>query len=80
MYKRQVTLPLNLILFKNVTVRAGVAPVPHLWPALIPLLQQGRLKAEGLFSHRMELQDGAEAYRLFDAREDNVVKIMMDVG
>lgn len=75
-----VTLPLNQILFKSITVRAGVAPVPQLWPALIPLLQQGRLKAAGLFSHVMNLSDGAEAYRVFDARDDNVVKIMMNVG
>lgn len=74
-----VVLPLNLILYKSVTVRGGIAPVPDLWPELIPLLQQGRLKADGLFSHRMGLSDGSEAYRIFDAREDNVVKIMIDV-
>lgn len=73
-------LPLRRILYKNLTVRAGVAPVPQLWAGLIPLLQHGRLKAEGLFSHRIDLADGAEAYRLFDSREDGVVKIMMQVG
>ena len=72
-------LPLNMILFKGLTVRAGVAPVQQLWPELVPLLQQGRLKTKGLFSHRMDLSDGAEAYRLFDAREDNVLKIMLNV-
>jgi threonine dehydrogenase-like Zn-dependent dehydrogenase len=56
-----------------------VASVIDQWPHLIPLLQHGRLKAEGLFSHTMDLSEGAEAYRLFDAREDNVVKIMMNV-
>lgn len=61
------------------TVRAGVAPVPRLWDGLIPLLQHGRLKAEGLFSHHMNLADGAEAYQLFDSREDGVVKIMIQV-
>lgn len=75
-----VMLPLNQLLYKNVTARAGVAPVPQLWPALIPLLQQGRLKAEGLFSHTMNLSEGTEAYRIFDERDDNVVKIMMNVG
>jgi threonine dehydrogenase-like Zn-dependent dehydrogenase len=40
-------------------------------------LQHGRLKAEGLFSHHMSLSEGTEAYRIFDAREDDVVKIMM---
>ena len=75
-----VSLPLGSILFKNLTVRAGVAPVTLLWNDLIPLLQHGRLKAEGLFSHSYRLSEGAEAYRLFDARDDGVVKIMMDVG
>ncbi|MBV1886431.1 MAG: alcohol dehydrogenase catalytic domain-containing protein [Parvibaculaceae bacterium] len=77
--QKDVSLPLMSILYKNVTVRAGVAPVPLLWDGVIPLLQQGRLKAAGLFSHTMNLSDGAEAYRLFDAREDGVVKIMMNV-
>ena len=63
----------------DITIRAGVASVTGQWPALIPLLQHGRLKAEGLFSHRMPLSAGAEAYRLFDAREDGVVKIMIGV-
>ena len=75
-----VSLPMVMLLFKNLTARAGVAPVPNLWAPLIPLLQQGRLKAEGLFSHHMNLSEGAEAYRMFDAREDGVVKILMDVG
>ncbi len=75
-----VALPLMSILYKNATIRAGVAPVTLMWENLVPLLQQGRLKAEGLFSHTMPLSDGTEAYRLFDAREDNVVKIMMDVS
>ena len=67
------------VLFKDITIRAGVASVRGQWPNLIPLLQHGRLKAEGLFSHQMDLADGAEAYRLFDAREDGVIKIMMTV-
>ncbi len=75
-----VTLPLMSILYKNATIRAGVAPVTLMWQSLVPLLQQGRLKAEGLFSHTMDLSDGTEAYRLFDARDDNVVKIMLNVS
>lgn len=74
-----VAVPMFKVLFKDITIRAGVASVRGQWPNLIPLLQHGRLKADGLFSHQMNLANGAEAYRLFDAREDNVVKIMMSV-
>ncbi len=74
-----VALPLNHILYKGLTVKAGIAPVPDLWEPLIPLLQSGRLKGAGLFSYEMNLADGAEAYRIFDARDENVIKIMMNV-
>lgn len=74
-----VSLPMIQILFKDITIRAGVASVTGQWPNLIPLLQNGRLKAEGLFTHDMNLSEGAEAYRMFDAREDDVVKVMMRV-
>lgn len=75
-----VSLPLMNLLYKNVTVRAGVAPVPMLWEPLIPLMQQGRLKTPDLFTHTFKLSEGAEAYKLFDGREDGVVKVMMTVG
>jgi threonine dehydrogenase-like Zn-dependent dehydrogenase len=72
-----VQLPMLKVLYKDITIRAGVASVIDQWPHLIPLLQHGRLKAEGLFSHHMPLEQGTEAYRIFDAKEDDVVKIMM---
>ncbi len=75
-----VVLPLGLLLYKDIAIRAGVASVTGQWPHLIPLLQSGRLRAEGLFSHRMPLSQGTEAYRRFDAREDGVVKIMLEAG
>lgn len=73
-------LPLPLIMFKNVTVRGGICDVQNMWPHLVPLVQSGRIKAEGLFSHHFDLSEGAEAYRLFDSREDGVIKLRIDVG
>lgn len=74
------TLPLPLILFKGATVRGGVCDVQNMWPHLVPLLQQGRIRAEGLFTHRFDLAQGAEAYALFDSRDDGVIKIRIDVA
>ncbi|WP_379547032.1 zinc-binding dehydrogenase [Qipengyuania sp. DSG2-2] len=75
----QDTLPLPLIMFKNVTVRGGICDVPNMWQHLVPMVQQGRVKAEGLFSHDFTLSEGAEAYRIFDAKEDGVVKVKITV-
>jgi len=74
-----VALQMMPIFYRNLTVRSGNCPVPYMWPEVIPLLQSGRLKAAGLFTHALPLAQGAEAYRLFDAREDDVIKVMIDV-
>jgi len=66
-------------LFKNLTVRAGVAPVPELWPSLLPLLESGRLTGDGIYSHRLPLASGAEGYELFASRSDDVLKIHFSV-
>lgn len=72
-------LPLPLIMFKNVTVRGGICDVQNMWPHLVPLIQSGRVKADGLFSHQFDLSEGTEAYRLFDSRDDGVIKLRIDV-
>jgi len=67
------------LLIKNATFRAGVARIQETWPHLLPLIATGKVKGEGLFTHKFKLSEGSEAYRLFDAREDDVVKVMIDV-
>lgn len=69
--------PIQSVFRKAVTFRASVCSVQRHLPALIPLLQQGRLRPERVISHRMDLADGAEAYRLFDRREDGVLKMVL---
>jgi len=73
-------LSLPQIMFKNVTVRGGICDVQNMWPHLIPLLKSGRIETRGLFSHRFDLSEGAEAYRLFDSRDEGVIKLRIDVG
>ncbi|MEX2207171.1 MAG: alcohol dehydrogenase family protein [Myxococcota bacterium] len=70
--------PMLQALMKALTFRIGICPVPELWGDLVPLLQSGRLSPERVFTHRMPLSKGAEAYALFDARSDGVMKVMLD--
>ncbi|MGA9276424.1 zinc-binding dehydrogenase, partial [Ilumatobacter sp.] len=72
-------LDMAQLIYRSLTVRAGVAPVPELWASLLPLLESGRLRAAGLFTHHMPLSAGAEGYRLFDARDDGVFKILFEL-
>jgi alcohol dehydrogenase len=69
--------PMGAVFLKSLTVRTVFAPVPGTWPALVPLLQAGRLDVSGTFTHRMGLSQAAEAYELFDSRADGVLKVLL---
>ncbi|MEI9993491.1 MAG: alcohol dehydrogenase family protein [Rhizomicrobium sp.] len=74
---RKFDFPMALAFFKGLTFRIGTCSVPEHWPALIPLIRQGRLHPEKFISHTMPLAEGAEAYRLFDARLAGALKMVM---
>lgn len=69
--------PMALAFVKNMTFRIGTCSVQCHWPELIPLIQNGRLHPELFISHHMPLSQGAEAYRLFDARSDGALKMVL---
>lgn len=69
--------PMARAFIKGLTFRTGTCSVPKFWPELIPLVQAGRLKPEAMISHHMPLSDGAEAYRMFNAREDGAMKMIL---
>jgi alcohol dehydrogenase len=71
-------VPMPLLLLKRLTLRATYASIPSTWPALLPLVASGRLHPEDVFTHRLGLSEAAEAYRVFDAREDGVLKVLLD--
>jgi threonine dehydrogenase-like Zn-dependent dehydrogenase len=70
--------PVPVALMKRLTFRVTIAAIPTTWPALFPLVQSGKLRPEEVFTHRMALSEAAEAYRIFEAREDGVLKVLLD--
>lgn len=72
--------PMGLALVKGITFRIGVCPVPRLWPHLVPLLAEGKLQPDFVFSHEMALGAGSEAYELFDSRREGVLKVLLDAS
>lgn len=76
--RMDLPFPMGLAFMKNLTLRTGLVPVPELWPELVPLVAAGRLGPERVFTHRMGLSSGAEAYRLFASREEGVLKVLLD--
>jgi len=61
--------PLGLAWLKGVTVRLGLANVIAHVDRVLGLIEAGKLDPSPLVSHRMKLDEAAEAYELYDNRE-----------
>jgi alcohol dehydrogenase len=70
--------PMDLAFPKEVQFRTGVTSVHRELPALLELAASGRFVPDVIVTHRMPLADGAAAYELFDARADDVCKVVLD--
>ena len=55
----------------------GLCSVQYELPTLLRLVSAGKINPEVVVSHRMKLQDGAQAYAMFAKRGDGVSKVVM---
>lgn len=69
--------PIQSVFRKGITFRASVCSVQRYLPLLVKLVQEKTLKPERVITHRVNLSDGAAAYRTFDRREDGVLKVVL---
>ncbi len=74
---KRFDFPMGRAFGMGLTFRIGTCSVPEEWPALIPLIQSGRLRPERFISHTMALTEGEAAYALFDARADGALKMVL---
>ena len=65
--------PLRESMSKDVTFRVGLANIHRDIDETLALVAGGRVDPTVVVSHRMALEEAAEGYRLFDAREANKV-------
>jgi S-(hydroxymethyl)glutathione dehydrogenase/alcohol dehydrogenase len=62
---------------KNLTYRVGRCPARRYMERLLPLVREHRLDITSIITHRMPLEEGAEAYRIFDGKLDGCIKIVL---
>jgi threonine dehydrogenase-like Zn-dependent dehydrogenase len=75
---RRFDFDMALAQVRSLSFHIGLCSVQAELPSLIPLVQSGRIDPSISVSHRMGLSEGAEAYRLFAARSDDVRKVILD--
>ncbi|MBX3210531.1 MAG: glutathione-dependent formaldehyde dehydrogenase [Labilithrix sp.] len=62
---------------KGLTIRMNQANCKRYMPHLLEHIREGRIDAEGIITHRVPLEDAAEAYELFDRRRDDCIKCVL---
>jgi threonine dehydrogenase-like Zn-dependent dehydrogenase len=64
---------------KNLTFTVGRCPARSVMRELIPLVRTKKYDLVSVFSHRLPLAEGGEAYRLFDEKRDGCVKVVLTI-
>ncbi|MDO8706612.1 MAG: alcohol dehydrogenase catalytic domain-containing protein [Sulfuricaulis sp.] len=79
--KVSIAFPILTALRKNLEFHTGVCSVQAELPVLMREIESGRLNSRALseiITHRMGLSEGSEAYAMFNARKDGMVKVVLD--
>ena len=63
---------------KDLAYKIGLVSPQLAWPALVPLIQEGKLHPERIVTHRVPISEGPAAYEIFDERADGVIKVLLD--
>lgn len=67
-------IPIGNVVNKGITIRANQASVKRLLPRLIEHVMAGRLNPKEIITHRVPLEEVAEAYHIFSAKRDGCIK------
>ena len=69
--------PMAQIFEKGITIRAGQVPVQKYIDHLITLVREEKIVLNDIISHRLPLSDAERAYHIFNKKEDNCVKVVL---
>lgn len=69
--------PWGQIFDKGITLRTGQAPVHRYIDELFTLVKEKKVFLDDIITHTLPLSRVAEAYHLFNAKEDNCLKVVL---
>jgi threonine dehydrogenase-like Zn-dependent dehydrogenase len=67
-------VPIGNVVNKGLTIRANQASVKRHLPRLIEHIQAGRVRPSEIITHRIPLEEVADAYHLFSSKLDGCIK------
>ncbi|MGV3622513.1 MAG: zinc-dependent alcohol dehydrogenase [Archangium sp.] len=71
-------VPLGQMLDKGVRVQLGQAPVHNFIDELLEAVTKREVRTDDIISHRLSLSDAPRAYKMFNEKEDDCVKVVLN--
>lgn len=72
--------PIGALLQKSLNIVGGIVNLQKYWKELFGSIESGKLDLSWAITHKMPLEKAAEAYRIFDRKEEKVIKIVLQTG
>lgn len=69
--------PLGDFFSRNITLRMGQCPAHTYVGPILELIKEGKFDATDIITHRLSIDEGKHAYGIFDAKEDNCIKVVL---
>ena len=70
-------VPIGNVVNKGITIRANQASVKRLLPKIMSHVENGYIDPKAIITHRIPLEEVAEAYHIFSAKRDNCIKTVL---
>jgi S-(hydroxymethyl)glutathione dehydrogenase / alcohol dehydrogenase len=70
--------PLHQMFDKGIIFRSGQAPVQNYIDHLIELVVNNKIRLDDIITHRMPLSEAPKGYQIFNDKEDDCVKVVLD--
>lgn len=69
--------PVHRMFDKGITIKQGQAPVLNYIDHLLDLVKEEKVVLDDIITHNLPLSDVAHAYKIFDEKEDDCVKVIL---
>lgn len=76
LFAKEVSLPLNEVFIKNITIEMGLGYLGNM-ERLLGLIESGHVDLTPLITHRMKLEEIEEALKIFEHNTKEVIKILI---
>ena len=69
--------PLGNFFSRNITLKMGQCPATRYVEPILEKIKSGEMDATDIITHKLSLEEGSHAYEIFDAKEDNCIKVIL---